>query len=153
MRPVINLKRLNEWVITEHFKMEGISTLKDLGLVCEGGFERRLLHSSYRGQSSATPEIYARGEELPVHLPPLWPILSPLHLHQSTEASNDPSQVLGSQNNHLYRRYTGPGRISGSSISAPGNPAVGTPDSGLHYQLGENHINANSADKILGSGN
>ena len=30
MRPVINLKRLNEWVITERFKMEGISTLKDL---------------------------------------------------------------------------------------------------------------------------
>ena len=30
MRPIINLKWLNEWVITEHFKMEGISTLKDL---------------------------------------------------------------------------------------------------------------------------
>ena len=30
MRPVINLKRLNEWVITEHFKMEGIPTLKDI---------------------------------------------------------------------------------------------------------------------------
>ena len=34
------------------------------GLVCEGGSERRLLHSSHRGQSSAIPEIYARGEEL-----------------------------------------------------------------------------------------
>ena len=30
MRPVINLKRLNEWVSTEHFKMEGIPTLKDI---------------------------------------------------------------------------------------------------------------------------
>jgi len=30
MRPVINLKRLNEWVTTEHFKMDGIPTLKDL---------------------------------------------------------------------------------------------------------------------------
>ena len=30
MRPVINLKRLNEWVTTEHFKMEGVSTLKDI---------------------------------------------------------------------------------------------------------------------------
>ena len=30
MRPVINLKRLNEWVSTEHFKMEGIQTLKDI---------------------------------------------------------------------------------------------------------------------------
>ena len=30
MRPVINLKQLNEWVTTEHFKMEGVSTLKDI---------------------------------------------------------------------------------------------------------------------------
>ena len=73
------------------------------GLACEGGSERRLLHSSHRDQSSAIPEIYARGEELSVYLPPLWPILCTLHLHQSTEASNDPSQVLGSPNNRLYR--------------------------------------------------
>ena len=29
-RPVINLKKLNEYVHTEHFKMEGIYLLKDL---------------------------------------------------------------------------------------------------------------------------
>jgi len=30
MRPVINLKWLNSWVHTQHFKMEGIHTLQDL---------------------------------------------------------------------------------------------------------------------------
>ena len=30
MRPVINLKYLNQWVEAPHFKMEGIATLKDL---------------------------------------------------------------------------------------------------------------------------
>lgn len=30
MRPAINLRLLNEWVTTEHFKMEGIPTLKDI---------------------------------------------------------------------------------------------------------------------------
>jgi len=30
MRPVINHKQLNQWVETPHFKMEGISTLRDL---------------------------------------------------------------------------------------------------------------------------
>ena len=30
MRPVINLKRLNEYVVPHHFKMEGIHTLRDL---------------------------------------------------------------------------------------------------------------------------
>jgi len=29
MRPVINLKQLNKWVETPHFKMEGIQTLRD----------------------------------------------------------------------------------------------------------------------------
>ena len=30
MRPVINLKALNQWVETPHFKMEGLTTLRDL---------------------------------------------------------------------------------------------------------------------------
>ena len=30
MRPVINLKRLNEYVVPQHFKMEGIHTLTEL---------------------------------------------------------------------------------------------------------------------------
>ena len=30
MRPVINLKALNQWVETPHFKMEGLPTLRDL---------------------------------------------------------------------------------------------------------------------------
>jgi len=30
MRPVINLKRLNEWVMPQHFKMEGMGTLREL---------------------------------------------------------------------------------------------------------------------------
>ena len=30
MRPVINLKRLNEWITPQHFKMEGMSTLREL---------------------------------------------------------------------------------------------------------------------------
>ena len=30
MRPVINLKKLNEWVKPQHFKMEGIGTLREL---------------------------------------------------------------------------------------------------------------------------
>jgi len=30
MRPVINLKALNKWMETPHFKMEGLPTLRDL---------------------------------------------------------------------------------------------------------------------------
>ena len=30
MRPVINLKRLNEWVTHQNFKIEGMSTLREL---------------------------------------------------------------------------------------------------------------------------
>ena len=30
MRPVINLKKLNEWVTPQHFKIEGMGTLREL---------------------------------------------------------------------------------------------------------------------------
>ena len=30
MRPVINLKKLNEWVEPQNFKMEGMRTLREL---------------------------------------------------------------------------------------------------------------------------
>ena len=30
MRPVINLKKLNEWVEPQHFKIEGMGTLREL---------------------------------------------------------------------------------------------------------------------------
>ena len=30
MRPVINLKKLKKWVKPQHFKMEGMGTLKEL---------------------------------------------------------------------------------------------------------------------------
>ena len=30
MRPVINIKKINEWVIPQHFKMEGMGTLREL---------------------------------------------------------------------------------------------------------------------------
>ena len=33
MRPMINLKKLNEWVTPQHFKMEGMGTLRELLMI------------------------------------------------------------------------------------------------------------------------
>ncbi len=44
-RPVINLKKLNEYVQTEHFKMEGIHVLKDL--LKAGDYTSRMRTSWY----------------------------------------------------------------------------------------------------------
>jgi len=30
MKPVKNLKKLNKWIIAQHFKMEGMGTLREL---------------------------------------------------------------------------------------------------------------------------
>ena len=75
MRPVINLKRLNKWVSTEHFKMEGIPTLKDI-LQSEDWFVKVDLKDAYfaiiidSGHQQYLSEVHAGGGEVPVHMPP-----------------------------------------------------------------------------------
>ena len=53
MRPVINLRKLNKWVESQHFKMEGMGTLKELLRVNNWmGKVDLLLHHSNTCQSS-----------------------------------------------------------------------------------------------------
>ena len=65
------------------------------GLVREGRSERCLLHNSHRLWPSAVPEVHAGRGELPIHMPPFWPVLCPSHIHQSAEASDDTALVMG----------------------------------------------------------
>ena len=91
MRPVINLKQLNQWVYTEHFKMEGIPTLRDLVRPGDWFVKVDLKDACpHRLQPPAIPEVHAGQGELPVHVPPLH-----LHVYQGAETYDDPSQVMG----------------------------------------------------------
>jgi hypothetical protein len=65
-RPVINLKKLNEYVQTEHFKIEGIHVLKDL--LKAGDFmvkiDLRTRTSWYRStRTDTTSSLYSGAED------------------------------------------------------------------------------------------
>lgn len=58
MRPVINLKALNQFVVTRHFKMEGMHTLLQPTILCDPNSQAFL----------------NRRSPLSVHLPSLRPV-------------------------------------------------------------------------------
>ena len=53
----------------------------------------------------------------------IWSILSPQHIHQGDKTADDPSQVMGSQVNHLSG-HADSSRDCRASSPAPGNPGV-----------------------------
>ena len=122
------------------------------GLVCEGGPERRILHSSHRLWPPSLPEVHAGQEEIPVHVLPLRPILCTLDLHQSDENRDDPPEVMGSQDYHLYRRYADPGGDFRASISTPRNPIMDTGIPGVCGKSREVSVHCIPRNRIPGSG-
>jgi len=139
MRPVINLKALNKWVETPYFKMEGLPTLKDEAgrLVSQGGPERCILHCASPSRSPTLPEVCDRMSGLPVHLPPLRAAVCPLGLHQVDEGNADHTQVMGSQDGYLYRRYPDNGRVSSECNTALGGTDSPADMPRIHHQHGE----------------
>ena len=70
-RPVINLKYLNKFVKSEHFKMEGLHTVKVLVLDGQSGPEECLLYGPNSPSISSSPTLQVGGEDISVQLSPL----------------------------------------------------------------------------------
>ena len=91
-RPVINLKALNSFV---HKQLCSPRALQDgghsnpKGSARAGGLANKsrsegcVLRSSHTPCTPKVPTISASGENLPVHLPPVRPILSPMGVHKT----------------------------------------------------------------------
>ena len=100
--------RLGHFVDGGNLYLEGPPETR--GLVREGGSERCLPHSSHRLKPPAVPKVHAGQGELPVHMPPLWPVLCSPHIHQGDEASDDSVEIMGGQDNRLHQRHVDSGR-------------------------------------------
>ena len=108
MRPVINLKWLNHWVETPHFKIEGISTLRDLLHQGDWMVKVDLKYAYFTIPIHQDHQKYLRFMVdgtcyqftcLPIGLSCVtWVFTN----HQADEAINDPSEVLGHQDYHLH---------------------------------------------------
>jgi len=96
-----------------------------------------LLHNSHSQSSPAVPQISGRQSFLPIHLPPIRPVLCPMDIHQGDETTNDPAQVMGYQDNSLYRRHVDTGWFPGRGNTTPWNTDVSAESSGVHDQSRE----------------
>ena len=106
MRPMINLKKLNEWV-TPPTLQDGRygdpqRVAEDKRLDGEGRLTRCLLHSSDTSQPSPIPEVHGGTRALSVHMPAIQPVLCPMGFHQSDEINSNFPPQHGSVHDSLY---------------------------------------------------
>ena len=141
MRPVINLKALNFWVQPQHFKMEGIHTLREI--VAEGEWLAKLdLKDAY-----FTVPIFRDHQKylrfcsgqnsIPVYVSPVRSILCTLGFYQGLKTSGRFPKKLRNSPYHLYRRYTGNREIPGRSSGSRGSIDCSIGGLGLHSEHGE----------------
>ena len=90
-RTVINLKSLNKFVYTEHFKMEGIHILRDL--LRAGDWMTKVdLKDAYfivpvhKEDIWSLPQALVQKEDIPIQMPTFWPGMRPMGLHQDLKS-------------------------------------------------------------------
>ena len=153
MRPVINLKSLNEYVVPQHFKMEGIHTLKDLlrrsdwmtKIDLKDAYFTIPIHSTSR---FLDPRATA---PLRVLLPAIRPVVCSMGFYQDPEAGTNPTQRVGDKTSGIHRQYTrldGDGGDREESYLSVNIPA-GKP--GLHNTPSKNRDNPIPGDRIPGN--
>ena len=83
MRPVINLKKLNEWVEPQHFKMKDMGwdtqrTTEGERLDGEGRPQRCILYNPNTHRPPTLTEAHSGAGTLSIHMPPIRPVVGPI---------------------------------------------------------------------------
>ena len=85
------------------------------------------LPSPHPPSAPPVPEVHSGQQVLPLHLPPIQPILCPLGIYQSNETSDGFVEGLGHKDNNIHQRHADTGRVQGYSSTTLGS--VGIPQS------------------------
>ena len=103
-RPIMNLKKLNSFVQTEHFKMEGIQRPpKVMRLDDKSRPEGWLLHDTSNDRPQEVAAVQVARRNLPVQLPALRVVVGSVGLYQDYKADCSHPQDNGPENDHLHR--------------------------------------------------
>ena len=141
MRPVINLKQLNQWVETPHFKTEGISTLWDLLRVGDWMVKVDLKDAYFTipnlSSTLIVPEVHSAWQTLPILMLSIQPVLCPMDIYQSNETSDGSVEDLGYPNNNLHRRYVDTGRVQRCSNTTLGSVDIPPRSPRFHCEQGK----------------
>ena len=100
MRPVINFKALNKFILFMHFKMEGMHTLRDV--LKENDWMAKVdLKDAYFmipiWETDRDAPLLRSGPPVPVHLSTIWPIMGSMGLTILVMADSKPQAVEHSQ--------------------------------------------------------
>ena len=134
-RPIINLKKLNEFIPHLHFKMEGIHMLKDL--LRQGDFMAKIdLKDAYFAVPiSEEDRKYLGKQNVSIQLPSFWAIMRSLGLYQDNQGSSFSPERNGHQAHHLHRRHSGHGRVGDSTERPCGRDYLPPGELGIRDKL------------------
>ena len=117
-RPVINLNVLNSFVQTEHFKMEGIHTLRDSqsrGLAGKSGSKGCILRNPNPPGPLSISQVFLSRQMLSVPMPPIRPVVSSMGLYQDHQARISSPSGDGGTIDSIHRPCASPGGVQGTS--------------------------------------
>ena len=148
LRPIINLKKLNEFIPHHLFKMEGIHMLKDL--LKQGDFmakrsEGRIFRGPNKQIRPKTPEVQVERQDISVQLPAFWAVMCSLGLYQG---SNSSLERDGHQAHHLHGRHTDHGGVGDTAKRS--HPRCNLPprESRSCDQLSKIHTGCNEKHRV-----
>ena len=153
-RLVVNLKPLNQFLVYEHFKMEGIHMLKDL--LRKGDYLIKIdLKDAYltvpvwKGHQKHLRFELVEGHSARVCLPSVWASHYSQGFHQTYEACSSHAETKGSAPNYLFRRHADHGRVSQPGTSPCSHSSESTRKSGVCYQLQKLSADFKSANRVF----
>ena len=113
LRPVINLKKLNQSVKTEHFKMESIHMLKDLPKAGDWMAKIDLKDAYFMIPIAQEDRVFLyfewKNKSYRFNCLPFG-LSSPMGLYQDHKTGSASTSGAGPSSNNLHRRYSNHGR-------------------------------------------
>ena len=94
--PVINLKPLNHFVKSGHFKMEGLHTFKappKERLDGQNRPQRCILHGTNSPPVSLSPPFQRKEGNIPLQMSPIWLVYSPQSVHHNSQTGGGDIEV------------------------------------------------------------
>ena len=114
-------------------------------------FERCLLFNTHSPQPQKIPQLHVPREDLPIQLPTLRPILSPMGVHKNSKTSTSNPPREGSTANSLYRRSVTFGGVKRLDSRPSDWNELSPRMSRIHCEYQEINTEPSTGNGILGS--
>ena len=149
-RPVINLKSLNKFVKTEHFRMEGIHMLKDLQ---PGDWMAKVdLNDDYfmipMHREVHAKKVPVERQNFPIQLSSIWAVMHSVGLYQGPDASGRTAETAGCSDDSVYQQHLDRRRGQVSSEGSHKRDDVPTGEFGVRDKLFQVSTRINAGNEI-----